>query len=416
VLGVATATVVLLLALASLLVALQDDPGTLGKRYELTARQGAASLADVRGVAGVEAAERRIQVDASAAYALGQPLRLIGFPRGAEDFEAPPLAEGRRRRGPREAEVGIGLAETLGLGPGSTLAVALPTGEEVRFRVVGLVRALENEGRVAYVRSDAIAGAGAESLAVVLDGGADPAAVSRGLTGLGAVPAETGGATTDNRGFLAILATLLRVVALTVALVCLVVLAQALVVTARERRATLALLRTVGADRGAVTAVLAGACAIVLVPAAIIGVALETVVLGPAVASLAAGYAGCRSRRRSGTSCSPSAGWPSSAASRSRGSPAASPPSPSSPACARSRCEGARRRPGAARRPRRRRPADRPATTTASPRSPARPCARPSSTPTATARSSAARPSGCSTARRSRRAAARRGRSPGSDS
>jgi ABC-type lipoprotein release transport system permease subunit len=292
VLGVATGTVVLLLAIASLLLALQDDPSTLGKRYELTARQQAASLADVRGVDGVEAVARRTQVEASAAFALGQPLRLVGFPRGAEDFEAPPLAEGRRRRAAGEAEVGVGLAETLGLRPGSTLAVALPTGEEVRFRVVGLVRALENEGRVAYVRSDRLEGAGDETLAVVVAGGADADAVSRGLAAVGAEPSATNAATTDNRGFLAILATLLRVVALTVALVCLVVLAQALVITARERRATLALLRTVGAGRGAVTAVLAGACAIVLVPAAVIGVALETVVLGPAVASLAAGYAG----------------------------------------------------------------------------------------------------------------------------
>jgi ABC-type lipoprotein release transport system permease subunit len=216
-----------------------------------------------------------------------------GAPGAAAPCGPPPLAEGRRRRASDEAEVGVGLAETLGLRPGSTLAVALPSGEEVRYRVVGLVRALENEGRVAYVRSDRIEGlGGAETLAVVVAGGADPDAVARGLLAVGADPAATGGATTDNRGFLAILATLLRVVALTVALVCLVVLAQALVITARERRATLALLRTVGAGRGQLTAVLAGACAVVLVPAAIIGLALEAVVLGPAVASLAAGYAG----------------------------------------------------------------------------------------------------------------------------
>ncbi len=292
VLGVATGTVVLLLAIASLLLALQDDPSTLGKRYELTARQQAASLADVRGVDGVEAVARRTQVEASAAFALGQPLRLVGFPRGAEDFEAPPLAEGRRRRAAGEAEVGVGLAETLGLRPGSTLAVALPTGAERRYRVVGLVRALENEGRVAYVRSGPLEGSGDETLAVALAGGADADAVSRGLLAVGAQPSAAAAATTDDRGFLAILATLLRVVALTVALVCLVVLAQALVITARERRATLALLRTVGAGRGALTAVLAGACAVVLVPAALLGLALEAVVLGPAVASLAAGYAG----------------------------------------------------------------------------------------------------------------------------
>ena len=85
---------------------------------------------------------------------------------------------------------------------------------------------------------------------------------------------------------------MLRIVALTVALVCLVVLAQALVLTARERRQTLALLRTAGAGRAALARVLAGACAAVLVPAVVLGVALEVLVLGPLVASLAAGYAG----------------------------------------------------------------------------------------------------------------------------
>jgi putative ABC transport system permease protein len=80
-------------------------------------------------------------------------------------------------------------------------------------------------------------------------------------------------------------------VALTVALVCLLVLAQALALTARERRPTLSLLRTTGAGRGALARVLAGAAAAVLVPAAVIGVALHWLVLGPAVASMAGGYA-----------------------------------------------------------------------------------------------------------------------------
>ena len=125
-----------------------------------------------------------------------------------------------------------------------------------------------------------------------LERGADRAEVSRGLRDLGARPAEATAATTRNQAFLGVLATVLRVVALTVALVCLAVLAQALVLTARERRPTLALLRTVGGGRGAIHRVLGGACAAVLVPAAALGVALEWLVLGPLVASLAAGYAG----------------------------------------------------------------------------------------------------------------------------
>ncbi|HEX2085292.1 MAG TPA: ABC transporter permease [Solirubrobacteraceae bacterium] len=294
-LGAASATLVLLLALASLLVALRDDPGTVGKRYSLTASLPPAAVPDVERIPGVAAATARVQVEASAAFSLGQPLRLVGFERGAEDFEAPPLAEGRRRRAPGEAEVGAGLADALGLRPGSTLAVALPGGREGRFRVTGIVRALDNDGRVAYVgkeRLDALGAGGGSTVAVRLDRGADRGAVSRGLERLGARPSEATAATTRDGAFLGVLATVLRIVAGTVALVCLVVLAQTLVLTARERRPTLALLRTVGAGRGALARVLGGACAAVLVPAVVIGVALEVLVLGPAVASLAAGYAG----------------------------------------------------------------------------------------------------------------------------
>jgi hypothetical protein len=295
VLAAASATLVLLLALASLLVALRDDPATVGKRYSLTANLGADRVEEVRDLEGVADAAPRYTVNGSAAYSLGQPLRIVAFPQGAESFESPPLAEGRRRRERDEVEVGSGLAETLGLRPGSTLAVALPTGSELRLRVAGIVRALENDGRVAYARSeplDELGALNAPQMTVRLEGGADRASVTRGLRELGARPSDATAATTRNQAFLGVLATVLRVVALTVALVCLLVLAQALVLTARERRQTLALLRTTGAGRGALARLLGGACAAVLVPAAVLGVALEWLVLGPAVASLAAGYAG----------------------------------------------------------------------------------------------------------------------------
>jgi hypothetical protein len=216
---------------------------------------------DVRRIDGVEDAAPRWQTEASAAYALGQPLRLVAFPRGAEDFEAPPLAEGRRRRGANEAEVGSGLADALGLRPGGTLAVALPTGGEARFRVSGIVRSLENEGRTAYVRSERLEALGALDAPVVavrLEPGADRAAVGAALTDLGAAPSEAAAATTRDRSFLGVLAAVLRIVALTVALVCLVVLVQALVLTVRERRPTIALLRTTGAGRSALARLLAG--------------------------------------------------------------------------------------------------------------------------------------------------------------
>jgi ABC-type lipoprotein release transport system permease subunit len=295
VLAAASATLILLLALASLLTALRDDPGTVGKSYSLTAALPASSTADVADLPGVEAAAPRWTAEASGAYALGQPLRLVAFPQGDEGFESPPLAEGRRRRGAGEVEVGSGLADALGLRPGSTFAVALATGGELRLRVAGVVRALENEGRMAYVASEALRPFGALGdplIAVRLENGADRAAVGRGLRELGAPPSQAAAATTRDRAFLGVLATVLRVVALTVSLVCLAVLAQALVLTARERRPTIALLRTTGAGRKTLALVLTGACAVVLVPAALLGLALEWLVLGPVVGSLAAGYAG----------------------------------------------------------------------------------------------------------------------------
>ena len=295
VLAAASATLLLLLALASLLSALRDDPGTVGKSYSLTANLGADAVDEVEQLDGVDAAAPRWAVDASAAYALGQPVRLVASRRRDAAFEAPPLAEGRRRAGPGEVEVGRGVADALGLRPGSTLAVALPTGGELRLRVSGVVRALENEGRVGYVASEALEPTGAlgdPQLAVRLANGADRAAVGRELTALGARPSQAAAATIRDRAFLGVLATVLRVVAFTVALVCLTVLAQALVLAVRERRPTIALLRTTGAGRGSLGRVLAGACAVVLVPAALLGIAAEWLLLGPLVGSLAAGYAG----------------------------------------------------------------------------------------------------------------------------
>jgi hypothetical protein len=161
--------------------------------------------------------------------------------------------------------------------------------------VSGIVRALENDGRVAYAPTEPLEALGvlnAPQIAVRLDGGADRAEVTRRLAAIGVPPVQATAATTQNAGFLALLATVLRIVALTVALVCLAVLAQTLVLTARERRQTLALLRTAGAGGGALARVLGGACAAVLVPAVVAGVLLEWLVLGPAVSALAADYAG----------------------------------------------------------------------------------------------------------------------------
>jgi len=297
VLAACTGVVTLMLALASLLVDLSDDPASLGKRYELTAQLDADRAPDVRALPGVEAAAPRYELDATASFQLGQPVRLIGFEGDHVPFEAPPLADGRRldpdADGLPEAEVGVGLADALGLSPGSTLAVQLPDGVEERFRVVGVVRALDNDGRLAYVPADTVSQAADESaIAVKLADGASQAAVQAGLIDLGAADAgEAEAATTDDAAFLATLAGLLRAVALVNGLVCLYALMQALALTARERRGTIAVLRATGAGRAHVALLLGGVVAAATVPAVVAGLALQRWVLGPATADLAAGYA-----------------------------------------------------------------------------------------------------------------------------
>jgi putative ABC transport system permease protein len=299
VLAVSGSVVLLMLALASLLTALRDDPGSVGKRYDLTVVLPADRVGEVRAVSGVQRAAPRWVVQGADSFALGEPVKLVAFPGDHTAFEDPPLDQGRRLRSDGEAEVGVGLAQALGIGVGSTLAVQLPSGAEVRFRVVGTVRALDDNGRVAYVRPARVLaadpGTGGQ-IVVKLDPGADPAAVSARLARLGAQPSAVGGATTRNGAFLGTLAALLRAVAIVDALVCLYALVQALGLVARERRPTLALLRATGADAPTIGAVLAGAALAVALPAAVLALALERLVLAPLVSRLAAGYADLTAR------------------------------------------------------------------------------------------------------------------------
>jgi len=301
--GVCAGVVTLMLALASLLERLRDDPGTVGKRYQLTVQLDPSRIDEVRAIPGVADAAPRTVVDVADSYRLDKPFRLVAYPGDHTRFEAPPLASGRRVRDAGEVEVGLGLADALGLRPGSALAAQLPTGDEVRFRVVGVVRALENNGRIAWTKGglsplgtkgglSPLGYEGGQSpLAVRLEGGADRPAVERALEALGAPPQRVGGATTRNAAFLGVLAAVLRGVGLAVGLVCLYALVQALAVTARERRGAVALLRACGGDWVTVAVVLAGAAAAVALPGALLGVALEAAVLGPLVARLAAGFA-----------------------------------------------------------------------------------------------------------------------------
>lgn len=294
VLGTSVAFILLMLALASELGELANNPAALGKRYQLTAALPASSATRVAALPGVAAAAPRYEVQALDSYSLGETIELIGYPGDHTVFEAPALASGRRLKEANEVEVGQGLAEVLGLRVGSTLAAQLPSGREARFMVSGIVNSLQHDGRVAYVSAAALLAsepAAAEQIAIRLRPNANRAAVTAALIALGATPAKTSGAVGTGRSLIDALSTILRIVAIVNGLVCLYALIQALVLTARERRGTIGVLRACGAGGGAVRMLLAGAAATVVVPAAIAGILLERLALGPALSRLAAGYA-----------------------------------------------------------------------------------------------------------------------------
>ena len=301
VLAAASATLVLLLALASLLTALRDDPGTVGKRYSLTANLDEAAVPEVRALDGVADAAPRWQVDG-----VGAPTRSAS--RCGSSRSRGATRRSRRRRSPR-----AGGAARAGRGRGRhragrrARAAARARRSPSRCRAAtrcacgsaGVVRALENEGRTAYVASEALEptrrARRRRSSPCALERGADRAAVGRGLRrARRAADARRPRRRRATARSSACWRRVLRVVALTVALVCLAVLAQALVLTVRERRPDdRAAAHDRRRPRRARAACSAGACAVVLVPAALLGRGAR--VARPRArssASLAAGYAG----------------------------------------------------------------------------------------------------------------------------
>jgi ABC-type lipoprotein release transport system permease subunit len=293
-LGISAGFVLLLLALASALSALETDPGALGKRYQLTASLPASAVHQVRAIPGVQAAAPRYELTAADSFALGETLDVIAYPADHTRFEAPPLTAGHRLTRPREAEVGAGLADALGLSPGSTLAIALPSGRELRLRVAGIVSSLDHDGRVAYVPAAALLAAdpGApDAIAIRLAPGAAPGPINRALRALGAVPAAATGATGRGVPLVETLRTILVAVAVIDGLVCLYALAQTCTLTVQERRRTIAVLRATGAGSAAIGQLLTGVVAVLVIPAAVFGVLLERILLGPALSHLAQNYA-----------------------------------------------------------------------------------------------------------------------------
>ena len=291
-LGFSTGFVLLLLALASALSSLETDPQALGKRYQLTADLPPSAIAHVRSIPGVQAVAPRYEEEAVDSYSLGETIDVVAYPGNHTVFEAPPLVSGTRLKGTHEAEVGLGLAQALGLSSGSTLAIELASGAELRLRVAGVVSSLEHDGRVAYVPAAALLAANPsaaqdEQLAVVVRPGTNVAAVSAAI-GSPAAPAT--GAIGRGVPLVAVLRSILRAVAIVDGLVCLYALIQACALTVQERRRTVSVLRAFGAGGAAVRRLLAGAVIALVAPAAVLGILLERLVLGPALSRLAASY------------------------------------------------------------------------------------------------------------------------------
>lgn len=293
-LAICTSFVLLMLALAAQLNTLANDPTALGRRYQLSVSLPPSAAPRVRKLPGVSAAAPRWEVSAVDAYSLGEITYLIAFRGDHTAFEDPPLVEGSHLHGAHGAEVGRGLAQLLGLRVGSTLAVALASGRELRLRVDGIVSALEHDGRIAYVPERALLRGqpdAPEKLAVIVADGASTKTVTTELERLGGQVTASTGVAGGGKTLVDALRALLLTIAAVDGLVCLYMLTQALALTATERRSAIAVLRACGAGARSIRTLLAGAALAVLVPAAAVAVLLERLVLGPAVSRLAQGYA-----------------------------------------------------------------------------------------------------------------------------
>ena len=249
--AVCAGVVTLMLALASLLERLRDDPGTVGKRYQLTVALATVHGAvDARDVPGVDAVGAR--------YASTRPTRSGSASRCGSSPTPATTRSSRRRRWPR-AGASAGRARSRSGSGWPTRSGCAPARRSPRSsrRRRG---ALPRRGRRARARERRPDRAGCSptgcsrapdldpQLVVRLEPGRRPrrgdARADRARRRAAAASAPP----RPQRAFLAVLAAVLRGVGLAVGLVCLYALVQALTMTARERRGAVALLRACGGD------------------------------------------------------------------------------------------------------------------------------------------------------------------------
>jgi ABC-type lipoprotein release transport system permease subunit len=297
----AVAVVLAMLAIASVLQNLNRQPLSVGKRYQLVVDAPASELRRIAGLPQVAGAAPMYTLQVADSFSLDEPFTLVAFGAPPDSYEDPPLSAGTRVRSADEVDVGLGLADALDLHPGGVLAAQLPNGRELRFRVAGIVQALEDQGRIAYVEASRLLAAVPRlqgQVAVRLKAGASAAAVSAAVARRGEATTSAGGIAGQSvqnwavrsSGFLGILVGLLRSIAVLDALVCLYAIAQAIALTAQERRRTLAVLRAQGAGRTQLFTVFAAAAGTLVLLAALLAAGLERWLLAPEIARLAAAY------------------------------------------------------------------------------------------------------------------------------
>jgi putative ABC transport system permease protein len=283
-----------MLSMARFLAAAEQDPSLLGEHYTLLVPSGPGVLERVRATPGVAAAAERYQAAAVDGYDLGEPMQIVAFgPGRASVFPGRPLEDGRRARQRGEVEIGDGLAQSLGLGVGATLVAELQDGGELRMRVVGRVQELANDGRIAYTDAATLLAAepGLQAqVAVRPDAGVSSAALAARLRPRGLSSHVNGGLVPAGSPFVGTIVALLRAVAVLNGLGCLALVLLSLIVLARERAATIGVLRAVGGGTAQTVALLAGAAAVLAGVSAVVGWGLEVAVLAPLVSHLVGRY------------------------------------------------------------------------------------------------------------------------------
>ena len=169
----------------------------------------------------------------------------------------------------------------------------LQGGGEVRLRVVGIVQELANDGRIAYTDASALLRAqpGLKAqVAVRVAAGISPAAVAARFKPQGLSSHTNGGLAPAGSPFVSTIVALLRAVAVLNGLGCLALVLLALVVLARERAATIGVLRAVGGSMRHTVALLAGAGMTLIAVALPSGWALERWAFAPLVSRVVDRY------------------------------------------------------------------------------------------------------------------------------